>query len=189
MKRSRRISFIGVARLFLPLFGFAERREPYGLCLNGIAQNSPYALSLFVHRQILCHNAHFVSFFALRASPSVKLIWLPKIRKKDPQGVLFRIGVARLFSPLFGFAEWLEPYGLHARVQRKIHHSFSLRSNIGGFCRTDFVSSSGTPPNTQRATPAGRLFVYRGSQIRTDDILLPKQTLYQAELHPEVLQI
>ena len=27
--------------------------------------------------------------------------------------------------------------------------------------------------------------VYRGSQIRTDDILLPKQTLYQAELHPE----
>lgn len=25
---------------------------------------------------------------------------------------------------------------------------------------------------------------YRGSQIRTDDILLPKQTLYQAELHP-----
>ena len=43
--------------------------------------------------------------------------------------------------------------------------------------------------NTQRATPTGRLFVYRGSQIRTDDILLPKQTLYQAELHPEVLQI
>ena len=42
------------------------------------------------------------------------------------------------------------------------------------------------PPNTQRATPTGRLFVYRGSQIRTDDILLPKQTLYQAELHPEV---
>ena len=99
------------------------------------------------------------------------------------------IGVARLLSPLFGYAEWLEPYGLHARVQRKIRHSFSLRSNIGGFCRTDFVSSSGTPPNTQRATPAGRLFVYRGSQIRTDDILLPKQTLYQAELHPEVLQI
>ena len=62
-------------------------------------------------------------------------------RKKGPQGVLFRIGVARLFSPLFGFAEWLEPYGLHARVQRKIHHSFSLRSNIGEFCRTDFVSS------------------------------------------------
>lgn len=28
--------------------------------------------------------------------------------------------------------------------------------------------------------------MYRGSQIRTDDILLPKQTLYQAELHPEV---
>ena len=26
---------------------------------------------------------------------------------------------------------------------------------------------------------------YRGNQIRTDDILLPKQTLYQAELHPE----
>ena len=42
---------------------------------------------------------------------------------------------------------------------------------------------------TQKATPTGRLFVYRGSQIRTDDILLPKQTLYQAELHPEVLQI
>ena len=99
-------------------------------------------------------------------------------------GNVFR--VARLLSPLFGYAEWLEPYGLHARVQRKIRHSFSLRSNIGGFCRTDFVSSSGTPPNTQRATPAGRLFVYRGSQIRTDDILLPKQTLYQAELHPEV---
>ena len=28
------------------------------------------------------------------------------------------------------------------------------------------------------------LFENRGSQIRTDDILLPKQTLYQAELHP-----
>ena len=28
------------------------------------------------------------------------------------------------------------------------------------------------------------VFLYRGSQIRTDDILLPKQTLYQAELHP-----
>ena len=27
--------------------------------------------------------------------------------------------------------------------------------------------------------------MYRGNQIRTDDILLPKQTLYQAELHPE----
>ena len=100
-------------------------------------------------------------------------------------GISLEIGAARLLSPLFGYAEWLEPYGLHARVQRKIRHSFSLRSNIGGFCRTDFVSSSGTPPNTQRATPTGRLFVYRGSQIRTDDILLPKQTLYQAELHPE----
>ena len=33
--------------------------------------------------------------------------------------------------------------------------------------------------------PLGRHFVYRGNQIRTDDILLPKQTLYQAELHPE----
>ena len=32
---------------------------------------------------------------ALRASPSVKLIWLPKIRKKAPRGGLFRIGVAR----------------------------------------------------------------------------------------------
>lgn len=53
----------------------------------------------------------------LAAPASVKLIWLPKIRKKDPRGVLFS---------------------------------------------------------------------YRGSQIRTDDILLPKQTLYQAELHPEV---
>ena len=31
--------------------------------------------------------------------------------------------------------------------------------------------------------------VYRGSQIRTDDILLPKQTLYQAELHPVAVQI
>ncbi len=40
--------------------------------------------------------ASLTSQLALRASPSVKLIWLPKIRKKDPQGVLFRIGVARL---------------------------------------------------------------------------------------------
>lgn len=39
--------------------------------------------------------ATLTSRLALRASPSVKLIWLPKIRKKDPQGVLFRIGVAR----------------------------------------------------------------------------------------------
>ncbi len=33
--------------------------------------------------------------------------------------------------------------------------------------------------------PQGVPFSYRGSQIRTDDILLPKQTLYQAELHPD----
>ncbi len=32
-------------------------------------------------------------------------------------------------------------------------------------------------------------FEHRGSQIRTDDILLPKQTLYQAELHPVAIQI
>ena len=37
--------------------------------------------------------------------------------------------------------------------------------------------------------PQGVHLLYRGSQIRTDDILLPKQTLYQAELHPEVVQI
>ena len=30
--------------------------------------------------------------------------------------------------------------------------------------------------------------LYRGNQIRTDDILLPKQTLYQAELHPECVK-
>ena len=44
-------------------------------------------------------------------------------------------------------------------------------------------------PKIHKTTPQGGRFVYRGSQIRTDDILLPKQTLYQAELHPEVLQI
>ena len=33
--------------------------------------------------------------------------------------------------------------------------------------------------------PLGVPLFYRGSQIRTDDILLPKQTLYQAELHPD----
>ena len=36
-----------------------------------------------------------------------------------------------------------------------------------------------------KGLPEGRPFVYRGSQIRTDDILLTKQTLYPAELHPE----
>ena len=41
-------------------------------------------------------------------------------------------------------------------------------------------------PKIHKTTPQGGRFVYRGSQIRTDDILLPKQTLYQAELHPEV---
>lgn len=127
------------------------------------------------------HSFHFVfcppGLLELRSSQGLK------------PAVFATLSPVLMLSPLFGYAEWLEPYGLHARVQRKIRHSFSLRSNIGGFCRTNFVSSSGTPPNTQRATPAGRLFVYRGSQIRTDDILLPKQTLYQAELHPEVLQI
>ena len=39
--------------------------------------------------------AALTSRLALRASPSVKLIWLPKIRKKAPRGGLFRIGVAR----------------------------------------------------------------------------------------------
>lgn len=32
----------------------------------------------------------------------------------------------------------------------------------------------------------GLYILSRDSQIRTDDILLPKQTLYQAELHPEL---
>ncbi len=35
-----------------------------------------------------------------------------------------------------------------------------------------------------------RLLIYlfcRGGQIRTDDLLLPKQTRYRATLHPEVL--
>ena len=40
-----------------------------------------------------------------------------------------------------------------------------------------------------RKAPKRGLFLYRGNQIRTDDILLPKQTLYQAELHPECVQI
>ena len=42
-------------------------------------------------------------------------------------------------------------------------------------------------PRIQKEAPQGGLFLYRGSQIRTDDILLPKQTLYQAELHPDLL--
>lgn len=50
--------------------------------------------------------------------------------------------VARLFSPLIGYAEWLEPYGQLASELLKIHHSFSLRSNIVGFCRTDFAVRS-----------------------------------------------
>ena len=36
-----------------------------------------------------------------------------------------------------------------------------------------------------RKAPKRGLILYRGNQIRTDDILLPKQTLYQAELHLE----
>lgn len=36
----------------------------------------------------------------------------------------------------------------------------------------------------KKALPKKDLFEDRDSQIRTDDILLPKQTLYQTELHP-----
>ena len=74
-----RLSF-GVARLFLPLFGYIDAYASRG-------------------SQMGCAGFGFATLtsrLALRASPSVKLIWLPKIRKKDPQGVLFRIGVARL---------------------------------------------------------------------------------------------
>ena len=52
------------------------------------------------------------------------------------------------------------------------------------FCRTDNKSLLClTYPDKKR--PHKGVFFYRDSQIRTDDILLPKQTLYQTELHPE----
>ena len=58
-----------------------------------------YLMRFFIRgSQISCAGFGFAALtsrLALRASPSVKLIWLPKIRKRDPQGVLFRIGVAR----------------------------------------------------------------------------------------------
>ena len=43
------------------------------------------------------------------------------------------------------------------------------------------------PPNKKPPARGGFLKLRRDGQIRTDDILLPKQALYQAELRPEWL--
>ena len=37
----------------------------------------------------------------------------------------------------------------------------------------------------KKSRPFGQLFIRRGGQIRTDDLLLPKQARYRATLRPE----
>ncbi len=99
--------------------------------------------SLFDQRgcQIGCAGFGFASLtsqLALRASPLVKLIWLPKIQKTPLGGVS---GVPDCQNVHFVSRFALRACLSFAQVKAKIRH---VRSALDGFCRTDFVSSLAT---------------------------------------------
>ena len=102
------------------------------------------------------------------------LIRLCKHQKKAPFGAFSKIGVARLFR-VTSFRS--TPSGPSLRPAQKRYPFASL---------TAFLSNAVLIRlwKRQKKGSIRSLFENRGSQIRTDDILLPKQTLYQAELHP-----
>ena len=72
-------------------------------------------------------------------------------------------------------------------LAHKLKNTFTFALLIGVFA--ELISQFDLDPKIRKKDPTGVHFSYRGNQIRTDDILLPKQTLYQAELHPEYRQI
>ena len=71
-------------------------------------------------------------------------------------------------------------------LAHKLKNAFAFTSFNGVFAE---LTSQFDLALRYKKRPTRGLFLYRGSQIRTDDILLPKQTLYQAELHPDFAQI
>ncbi len=57
--------------------------------------------------------------------------------------------------------------------------------NKGSVRAVDFYPNSFQPNKKPSNRYGSRVISGRGGQIRTDDFLLPKQALYQAELRPE----
>lgn len=87
------------------------------------------------------------------------------------------IGIARLFG-VTPFR--LTPSGLALRQAQKM---LSFTPFTAFFVERDDRSSVLSSYIDKKSDHEGRSS-YRDSQIRTDDILLPKQTLYQTELYP-----
>ncbi len=103
--------------------------------------------------------------FSYRGNQIAKILTSFRIYKyenRTPLGCDFHIGVTRLLR----------------RLRFRVAHYPACPSGFT-FGEADLVTY-----DTRKAPKRG-LILYRGNQIRTDDILLPKQTLYQAELHPD----